>query len=167
MKFNLTLDEYNKFIGMKHNINFDEKLNEIVTPETYINRLKNFEMENIKDQNLIKRYNRMKANQEKLYEKKHEVTIYEYKEIIQLETGQTFGDVTMHGGSQKRTATIISLTESHFGCLNKEVFTLVKENSEKKRKEKILFLCHIKLFKTISIKIMSEKYINLFVFKEC
>ena len=167
MKFNLTLDEYNKFIGMKHNINFDEKLNEIVTPETYINRLKNFEMENIKDQNLIKRYNRMKANQEKLYEKKHEVTIYEYKEIIQLETGQTFGDVTMHGGSQKRTATIISLTESHFGCLNKEVFTLVKENSEKKRKEKIHFLCHIKLFKTISIKIMSEKYINLFVFKEC
>ena len=163
---NLTQEEFSKFSNMKSSINFDESSNEIIEPENYIKRLKNYKMEDLTDNNLFKRFLRFERLYGEHTKKKRPVVVYEYREIVKLESGDTFGDVTMHGGAAKRTATIITLAESHFGCLNKEVFTIVKETSEKKRKEKINFLCHIKLFKTISIKIMTEKYINLFAFKE-
>jgi hypothetical protein len=163
---NLTQEEFAKFSNMKSSINFDESSNEMIEPENYIKRLKNYKMEDLTDANLFKRFLRFERLYGEHTKKKRPVVVYEYSEIVKLESGDTFGDVTMHGGAAKRTATIITLTESHFGCLNKEVFTIVKETSEKKRKEKINFLCHIKLFKTISVKIMTEKYINLFAFKD-
>ena len=163
---NLTQEEFAKFSNMKNSINFDESSNEMIEPENYIKRLKNYKMEDLTDANLFKRFLRFERLYGEHTKKKRPVVVYEYREIVKLESGDTFGDVTMHGGAAKRTATIITLTESHFGCLNKEVFTIVKETSEKKRKEKINFLCHIKLFKTISVKIMTEKYINLFAFKD-
>ena len=163
---NLTQEEFSKFSNMKNSINFEENSTENIDPENYIKRLKNFKMEDLTDNNLIKRFLRFERLYGESYKKKHPVMIYEYREIVKLKSGDTFGDVTMHGGAVKRTATIITLTQSYFGCLDKEVFTIVKENSEKKRKEKIQFLCNIKLFKTINIKSMTEKYINLFAFKE-
>ena len=166
MMNNLTKEEFAKFCKMKSSINFEEKTEEIIEPENYINRIKNFKVEDLTDIDLIKRFTRFGKIQNGLYEKKHPVVIYIYREIVKLESGDTFGDITMNGGALKRTATIIALRECHFGCLNKAVFTIVKETSEKKRKEKINFLCHIKLFKTISIKIMAEKYFNFFAFKE-
>ena len=162
----LTLEEYKKFIKMRNNIDFDEKNNEIIEPEKYTKRIKNYKMEDIKDINLIKRLLRFEKAPNNRNKKKHQVIIYEYREITKLETGSTFGEVTMSGGASKRTATIITISECHFGCLNKKVFTIVKVNSEKKRKEKINFLCNVQLFKTISVKTMTERYLNLFAFKE-
>ena len=163
---NLTNQEFVKFKKMKNNINFESESDEIVEPKKYIERIQKFKLEDLTDINLIKRFHRLEKTKNEKYKKKRPIVVYKYIEIDQFKTGDTFGEVSMQGNSAKRTATIINLTESHFGCLNKEVFSIVKENSEKKRKEKINFLCHIKLFKSIGIKIMSEKYINLFAFKE-
>ena len=162
----LTLEEYQKFIKMRNNIDLYEKNIEIIEPENYIKRIKNYKMEDLKDINLIKRFLCLEKVPSNRNKKKHQAIIYEYREITQLETGSTFGEVTMSGGASKLTATIIAITECHFGCLNKKVFTVVKATSEKKRKEKINFLCHMQLFKTISIKTMTERFFNLFVFKE-
>jgi len=166
MKTNLTKEEYNKFINMKNNINFDSKHDEIISPEIYINRIKYFQKEKISDIDLLRRFCYLEKINEGKNDKKKLCIIYEYREIVQLEAGDTFGDLTMNGAASKRTATIISLTQSHFGCLNKKAFIVVKETSEKKRKEKINFLCRIKLFRSINVKTMTDKYFNLFAFKE-
>ena len=52
----LTLEEYQKFIKMRNNIDLYEKNIEIIEPENYIKRIKNYKMEDLKDINLIKRF---------------------------------------------------------------------------------------------------------------
>ena len=150
---------------MKNNINFDSKHDEIISPEIYINRIKYFQKEKISDIDLLRRFCYLEKINEGKNDKKKLCIIYEYREIVQLEAGDTFGELTMNGAASKRTATIISLTQSHFGCLNKKAFIVVKETSEKKRKEKINFLCRIKLFRSINVKNINNKYFKLFTFK--
>ena len=57
---------------------------------------------------------------------KNTVYIYEYQEIIQLETGDIFGDSALSNNSSKRTATVISLMDSYFGCLNRDIYNAIK-----------------------------------------
>ena len=96
---------------------------------------------------------------------KNTVYIYEYQEIIQLETGDIFGDFALSNNSSKRTATVISLMDSYFGCLNRDIYNAIKGSNEKKKKNMVNYLCHTKIFRSINYKTLEDKYLNYFAFK--
>ena len=98
---------------------------------------------------------------------KASVYIYEYQEIIQLETGDMFGDMALSNSNAKRTATIISASDCHFGCLNKDMFNYVKFSNDKNRKNIINYISRTRIFKSLKYKAIEEKYINYFAFKNC
>ena len=127
----------------------------IITPEEYISRLKNFKLNNTNNNHSIRKKTSgsppsrksskkisflMKKDKDKDKDKeeaddfdniqdihnKNNVYIYEYQEIIQLETGNMFGDAALSNSLSKRTATIISVVDSYFGCLNKEIYNSFK-----------------------------------------
>ena len=164
----LTRDELKLFMKIKEIEYYLQKNENSITPEIYINRLKNYK-NFINDKNVNKYrnyYYQYKNDNLKTNEKEKRVFIYEYQEIIQMETGEMFGDIALGKNINKRTATIISLTDSYFGCLNKEIYFSIKESSEKNRKKMIEFLYHIKLFKYINNYILESKYFNYFAFKD-
>ena len=201
----LSKEEIILYEEMKKDDNYlmTDEDNEILTPEKYISRLKNFKINNntnTNDQPLGKKKNSNSFNhsppsfhkssknigfltkekdKEKEKEKeqvenfenlqakhnKNTVYIYEYQEIIQLETGNMFGDAALSNGSSKRTATIISIVDSYFGCLNKEIYNSIKGSNEKNKKNMINYLCHTKIFKSINYKTLEDKYLNYFAFK--
>ena len=150
------------------NIQSEENNDNIeITPDIYVNRLKAYKNNN---ENQFKEYSNDYYSKygNYLYDNdiKKTLNIYEYQEIIKLETGEMFGEIALGQSSSKRTATIITLTDSHFGCLNSEYYNSIKEPSDKSKKNKINFLYHIKLFKNIHNRIMENKYFNYFVFKD-
>ena len=129
-----------------------------LSSETYINRLKiyKYNLDNNTNQEspkekLIKKnqaarriarsktslVNLNKDNMQESHENyllnnnKNSVYIYEYQEIIQLETGDMFGDTALGSATSKRTATIIAATDCHFGCLNKDIYNYIKFSNDK------------------------------------
>ena len=98
---------------------------------------------------------------------KNSVYIYEYQEIIQLETGDMFGDTALGSATSKRTATIIAATDCHFGCLNKDIYNYIKFSNDKNRRNNINYICRTRIFKSLKYKTIEEKYINYFAFKNC
>ena len=102
-----------------------------------------------------------------LSKNKNSVYIYEYQEIIQLETGEMFGDTALGSSTSKRTATIISSTDCHFGCLNKDIYTYIKFSNDKNRKNMINYISRTRIFKSLKYKTIEEKFINYFAFKNC
>ena len=102
-----------------------------------------------------------------LSKNKNSVYIYEYQEIIQLETGEMFGDTALGSSTSKRTATVISSTDCHFGCLNKEIYTYIKFSNDKNRKNTINYISKTRIFKSLKYKTIEEKFINYFAFKNC
>ena len=205
----LTKEEMKEFEEMKENENYLDGENEVrkITPEEYINRLKDFK---IKNENAVKNFNnanklnslqrRKKSSQNLLFRSpvhrkstksesflmrskekekeeinyyenlqaihnKNNVYIYEYQEIIQLETGKMFGDTALNNNSCKRTATIITLMDSYFGCFNREIYNSFKVSNEKNRRNMINYICHSRIFKCINFKTLEGKYLNYFAFK--
>ena len=98
---------------------------------------------------------------------KNSVYIYEYQEIIQLETGDMFGDTALGSATSKRTATIIAATDCHFGCLNKDIYNYIKFSNDKNRRNNINYICRTRIFKSLKYKTIEEKIINYFAFKNC
>ena len=165
-----------------------------LSSETYINRLKiyKYNLDNNTNQEspkekLIKKnqaarriarsktsfVNLDKDNMQESHENyllnnnKNSVYIYEYQEIIQLETGDMFGDTALGSATSKRTATIIAATDCHFGCLNKDIYNYIKFSNDKNRRNNINYICRTRIFKSLKYKIIEEKYINYFAFKNC
>ena len=165
-----------------------------LSSETYINRLKiyKYNLDNNTNQEspkekLIKKnqaarriarsktsfVNLDKDNMQESHENyllnnnKNSVYIYEYQEIIQLETGDMFGDTALGSATSKRTATIIAATDCHFGCLNKDIYNYIKFSNDKNRRNNINYICRTRIFKSLKYKTIEEKYINYFAFKNC
>ena len=92
--------------------------------------------------------------------------IYEYKRLIELQTGDTFGDLALTKGNIKRTATIISTDECHFACLTRELYSdFIEKGNEKIRKNKIDYLCSINILQSFPRNIMEKNLFNHFGFK--
>ena len=165
-----------------------------LSSETYINRLKiyKYNLDNNTNQEspkekLIKKnqaarriarsktslVNLDKDNMQESHENyllnnnKNSVYIYEYQEIIQLETGDMFGDTALGSATSKRTATIIAATDCHFGCLNKDIYNYIKFSNDKNRRNNINYICRTRIFKSLKYNTIEEKYINYFAFKNC
>ena len=92
--------------------------------------------------------------------------IYEYHKVTELSSGEMFGDVALSSSTSLRTATIITITECHFGFLTEHIYSQsIKEYNEKNRKNMICYLCNVPLLNSFSYKTIDKKYFNNFVFK--
>ena len=185
----LTKEEYSIFEEMKLQKFEDEEEDLIITPQAYITRLKNIKINDLirrmntksstlrrnapsrKTSKKINIFKQEKDKEEENYESlkathnKYTVCIYEYQEVNQLETGDIFGDTALSSSNSKRTATIISLVDSYFGCLNRDIYNAIKSTNEKNKKNMINYLCHTQIFKCINSKTIEDKYLNYFAFK--
>ena len=192
----LTKEEYSLYEEMNLKKLEDEEEDIPITPQAYISRLKNFKIIKEEKKKLIRKkssttlnsispsrksskklaffspekeknkeesenYESLKANHNK-----YTVSIYEYQEVNQLETGETFGDIALGKTISKRTATIISLMDSYFGCLNRDIYNSIKSTNDKNKKNKVNYLSHTKVFKCINSKTIETKYLNFFAFKQ-
>ena len=197
MKLYLTPEQMKLFVEVKKEKKELEKDDGVeLSSDIYINRLKSYKFNksgnntnNITNNNNIKerlkkkfqsarRFSRSKTYSvihEKenpneglfLRNSKNSIYIYEYQEIIRLETGEMFGDTALGSSTSKRTATIIASSDCHFGCLNKEIYTYIKFSNDKNRKNMINYICRTRIFKCLKYKAIEEKYINYFAFKNC
>ena len=191
MKMCLSPEQFKIFEGLKKEKKILENDDGIeITPEIYINRLKNYKYNNI-NYNISKKerankknntsrkpvrsktshhdneYHKEENNTYYLNKNKNSVYIYEYQEIIQLETGDMFGDMALSSSTSKRTATIISASDCHFGCLDRDMYNYIKFSNDKKRKNIINYISRTRIFKNLKYKTIEEKYINYFAFKNC
>ena len=92
--------------------------------------------------------------------------IYDYHRVTELGSGEMFGDQALSSATSQRTATIITISECHFGYLTSEIYSQsIKEYNEKNRKNRICYLCNVPIMSTFSYKMIERKYYNNFVFK--
>jgi len=92
--------------------------------------------------------------------------IYEYKKLIELQTGDIFGDLALTGNNIKRTASIVSLDECHFACLTRELYSaFIEKGNERIRNNKINYLLSINILKSFPRFILEKKLFNHFGFK--
>ena len=191
MKICLTPEQYKLFEEIKNNKQDIEKDDGIeITSEIYINRLKSYKY-NQNYNNIIRKEKRnKKANTSRrktrartslhneienqkddnsyfLNTNKNLVYIYEYQEIIQLESGDMFGDMALSNTTSKRTASIISASDCHFGSLNKDIYYYIKFSNDKNRKNIINYISRTRIFKSLKYKAIEERFINYFAFKNC
>ena len=92
--------------------------------------------------------------------------IYEYKKLMELQTGEMFGDLALSANNIKRTATIITIDECHFACLTKDLYAeFIEKGNERIRNNKINYLCNINILKSFPRFILERKLFNHFAFK--
>ena len=173
---------YNKYVVTKKN-KYHEEIDDgiFLSPKEYINRINQFynfdfqkvtkELERIERERRLKKVKETgkKSNTPKEridYNEKKMFLIYDYHRVTELSSGEMFGDQALSNSTSKRTATIITLTESHFGYLTSEIYDhTIKEYNEKNRKNRICYLCNVPIMNTFSYKIIEKRYYNHFVFK--
>ena len=92
--------------------------------------------------------------------------IYDYKKLIELQTGDMFGDLALSSNNAKRTATIITIDECHFACLTRALYSeFIEKGNERIRTNKINYLCNINILKSFPRFILERKLFNHFAFK--
>jgi CRP-like cAMP-binding protein len=95
---------------------------------------------------------------------RQKVSVYNYYVVTTLTKGQSFGDLALIAKLGKRTATVLTKEDTHFGILDKVSFdNCLKSVKEKEIKMKINFLCNMTCFCTFSKAVFKKKYLNLFV----
>lgn len=130
----------NKLINTYRN-NF----NEDIGPDKYINNIK------------------YEVDPSNYFERK-KVKIYQYKKLVDLNTGMKFGDHALLPQFNQRTATVITTSDCIFAVLKKEVFEkCVAESHDKIRQATTHFFIHNCLFKGIDKSIFLKNYYNYFV----
>ena len=176
---------YNKYVYNKQG-KYQEEYDDgiFLSVREYTNRINqysefdfdalNIKLENIKKIEEIKKneeegtllvsrrssYNNINLNDKKSF------LIYEYHKVTELSSGEMFGDLALSSSNSLRTATIITISESHFGFLTEEKYSQsIKEYNEKNRKNMICYLCNIQLLSSFTYKTIEKKFFNNFVFK--
>ena len=169
--FNFSNDDNFKFFNNLHmfnninNSNFDKDIKPIKNNKSQ----KNLNIYNIKNLILNSMSNKKKENLENDYKlnlNKKEISIYEYQKVTELNTGDMFGDVALSNPFARRTASIITITNCHFGCLNEKIYReSLKEMKERSRKTLINYISQIKILNNIPSKTIDNKYFNFFALK--
>ena len=113
----------------------------------YINRINKYKLKTIKEK---ERYNTF--------------IIFEYIFIKSLFTGEKFGDFASYDIKGKRTASIITSSECHFGILNKKNFIkYVKFAIDKNQKDYIFFILNSFIFRNFNIEYLHNKLFQSFL----
>ena len=145
-------DSDNENIKLENTKNNNEKSN-----------LSNF---SINFQNKIK-INIKHKNKLRKYKKKYNFTLWEYVEVTKLGEGKCFGEIALQREKNKRTATIITLTDCLFGILQKDEYQqFMKKMMENARRNNIERLLNTKLFYGITYTSFDARLFNYFIFSK-
>ncbi len=129
-------------------------------------------VKSIEKKNIIKKFKNNKENDKKpdlsfFTKEGKEVVVWVYHNINSLKKGDKFGDIALTSSSQKRTATIVTNTETHFGILGKKMFYKhLKEVSDKEKKFNMNIILSQKVFNSLNINIFQKNYFNQFVHRK-
>ena len=100
-------------------------------------------------------------------QKKHIFSLWKYAEIIKLGKGKCFGEIALQNVKNRRTATVIALTDCLFGTLGKDEYLLfVRETMEKMRRNNIERLLNTRLFQGITYISFESKLFNCFIYSK-
>ena len=141
-----------KSSNFKPKNSFSEREKEIndnieLSTNDYIERINKYKLKNIKE---TERYNYF--------------IIFEYIFIKSLYTGQKFGDFASYDIKGKRTASIITSSNCHFGILSKKNFIkYVKFAIDKNQKDYIFFILNSFIFRNFSIEYLHTKLFQSFL----
>jgi CRP-like cAMP-binding protein len=95
------------------------------------------------------------------------VSVWTYNHILSLNDGDKFGDFALDSFSQKRSATIITTQQTHFGTMNKKNYTdCIKDVNEKVKKNNINFVLSLQVFKNGNSHLFMKNYYNFLVLKK-
>ena len=139
----------------------------VVSPEQYVKRIQNYKY----SRDIIKN-KEVENKEEKLglvttNDKFVKLFIYEYNILVELNSGDMFGEAALSAPSLKRNATIMTVTDCHFGCLNRKIYKKhIQKATETNKKNIINYICSTGIFNKFPKEIMSKKFFSTFVFKK-
>ena len=157
---------HKSLIGEKYDI-FEIDDDNMVSPEQYIKRIQNYKY----SRDILKK-KEVQNKEEKLglitnNERFVKLFIYEYNILVELNSGDMFGEAALSAPSLKRNATIMTVTDCHFGCLNRKIYKKhIQKATETHKKNIINYICNTGIFNKFPKEIMSKKFFSTFVFKK-
>ena len=102
-------------------------------------------------------------NCEENYEDKEEFNLFQYFEITKKKKGDTFGELALQHDDNRRTGTIMTLSDSVLGYLSRVDYDLSLSDIElKKRKNDVNFIMSFSIFSQMNWFVFENKYFNYF-----
>ena len=100
---------------------------------------------------------------ENYFVEKEDFNLFQYFEITKLRKGDSFGELALQHQDNKRTATIMTLTDSVLGYLSKNDYDLSLSDIElRKRKKNVNFILSFPIFTQMNWFVFENKYFNFF-----
>ena len=95
--------------------------------------------------------------------KKDDLILFKYFEIIQKKAGESFGELALQKEDNKRTATIITITDCILGILSRNDYNVYLGDIEgKKRKNEINFVMSFSIFDKMNRIVFENRFFNFF-----
>ena len=105
----------------------------------------------------------LSCNLDNIYFDKEQFTLFQYFEIAKKKQGDTFGELALQHDDNKRTGTIITLSDTVLGYLTKNDYNLSLSDIElKKRKKDVNFIMSFSIFSQMNWYVFENKYFNFF-----
>ena len=165
-------DKRNKTMKIKSSkkINFQKRRKSLIFSEFLLNEPNNENDDGIDlssqkyiDRIKVYKYENLPQNEKR----ENKFYIFEYSNIKTLKTGQKFGDFASYEMGNKRTATIITSSDSHFAILNKGDFLkYVKTAIDKNKKNYISYILTTFIFNDTNVGFLQDKLFNNFVIND-
>ena len=125
----------------------------------------NYEFKNFEISNSFINKNNKSINDLPFINRKYRFTLWKYAEVIKLGEGKCFGEIALQRERNKRTATVITLTDCLLGILQKDEYqSFMKKVMEKTRRNNIERLLNTKLFYGLNYHTFDTKLYNYFIF---
>ena len=162
------LDFYYKSLNNEKYDVFEIDDNVNVSPENYVKRILNYSydisiLKGKKIKNLKEKIGDIKKNDKKI----NKLNIYEYNILVELNSGDMFGEAALSAPSLKRNATIMTVTDCHFGVLNRKIYQKhIQKATETNKKNTINYICNTSIFNGYPKDILNRKFFSCFVFKK-
>ena len=78
-----------------------------------------------------------------------------------------FGEAALSAPSLKRNATIMTVSDCHFGCLNRKIYQQhVQKATETNKKNTVNYICNTGIFNGFPKELLNKKFFSVFVFKK-
>jgi CRP-like cAMP-binding protein len=87
-------------------------------------------------------------------DKRKPLQVFTFHHVKQLKTGDIFGDLALDNNNNKRTATIVSDSDCHFGTIIKSVYVKsIQDTNTKFKKNNIAFIMSTPFFQGVTNKL--------------
>ena len=96
-------------------------------------------------------------------DKKEEYILFKYIEIKRKKVGESFGELALQNEDEKRTGTIITLTDCHLGVLSRNDYTAyLRDIDAKKRKLDVNFMMSFSIFDRMNVNVFENRFFKFF-----